>query len=289
MSSNATGLLDRLRQPEYTGENRCVPCTVVNLCIALVLSGAVAAVATAFDAGSLAAPAAVAVLAFSLASIYLRGYLVPGTPTLTKRYFPDWLLAKFDKGPAGEATQLGQPKDGERIDDSGPEPADPETVLLEGGVLEPCADEDDLCLADGVRERWREQVIDVREGDRPARVAAFIEVDPDELTLHEPDGRNHVVVRSEAGTAARWESEAALLADVAGAELLSTEIGGWESLPLENRGQIVSGLRAFLEQCPTCDGQISIDGETVESCCRSYEVYAVTCNDCEARLLEVSA
>ena len=288
MSSNATGLLDRLRRPEYTGKNRCIPCTVVNVCIALALAGAVAAVATALEATTLAVPAAGAVLALSLAAIYFRGYLVPGTPTLTKRYFPDWLLAKFDKGP-GEATLLGQPKTGVPVDDSGPEPADPETVLLDGGVLEPCADEDDLCLADGVRERWRQQVIDVREGDRAARVAAFIEVDPDELELHEPDDRNHIVVRSEVGTAARWESEAALLADVAGAELLSTEIDGWESLPLENRGQIVSGLRAFLDQCPTCDGQISIDGETVESCCRSYEVYAVTCDDCEARLLEVSA
>jgi hypothetical protein len=41
----------------------------------------------------------VPVLAGSLALVYLRGYLVPGTPAFTKRYFPDWLLAWFDKTP----------------------------------------------------------------------------------------------------------------------------------------------------------------------------------------------
>ena len=30
----ASTLADRLRQPEYTGENRCTPCTVVNVVIA---------------------------------------------------------------------------------------------------------------------------------------------------------------------------------------------------------------------------------------------------------------
>ncbi|WP_256290371.1 hypothetical protein [Halobellus inordinatus] len=31
---------------------------------------------------------------------------------------------------------------------------------------------------------------------------------------------------------------------------------------------------------------ISLDGETVESCCRSFEVVAATCNECGTRVFE---
>jgi len=83
---------DRIRQPEYTGENRCLPCTALN-------------VAIAFFATLLAAPlgpVAVAVVFLgSMGSIYYRGYLIPGTPRLTKRYLPDPILELFDKGPSG--------------------------------------------------------------------------------------------------------------------------------------------------------------------------------------------
>ncbi|WP_290816510.1 hypothetical protein [Halovivax sp.] len=282
MTSNATGVLERVKQPEYTGENRCIPCTIVNVAIAIVVA-AVAAVAAAPLAGpTVAAPVGAAILALSLVAIYLRGYLVPGTPTLTKRYFPDWLLAKFDKLPEQEAERLGgSVEEADRID--------PERVLVDGGVVVPCADEDDLCLDERVRERWRERVLSVREDDRLERAAGFLEIDPETAELYEPEDRDHVVLRSESGTAGRWESAAAFVADVAGAEVLAAELPEWSSYSLEARGHLVGGLRAFLEQCPSCDGRISIDGETVESCCRSYEVYAVTCDDCSARLLEVTA
>jgi len=94
------GTLARFKNPEYTGANRCLPCTVVNTLIAAVL-----AVGVGVGVGTVAgaAPGAVTGLAafgVSVAAIYFRGYLVPGTPTLTKRYFPPWLLALFGKGRA---------------------------------------------------------------------------------------------------------------------------------------------------------------------------------------------
>jgi hypothetical protein len=82
MSITDGSVLDRVRQPEYTGENRCMPCTATNVVIAVLLSVGV---------GVLFPPAGVVVFALSLGAIWLRGYLVPGTPELTKRYFPDWL------------------------------------------------------------------------------------------------------------------------------------------------------------------------------------------------------
>ena len=126
--------LDRVRQPEYTGENRCTPCTLANLGIAAILTAGLA---------SLWLPGAAVFAVLAVGSIWLRGYLVPRTPELTERYFPDWLLAKFDKAPAPEPEPVP------------PGEFDPETVLLEAGVVEPCESADDLCLTDGFEADWR--------------------------------------------------------------------------------------------------------------------------------------
>jgi hypothetical protein len=79
---------NQLRQPAYTGDNRCLPCTAVNIVIAVVVSAFASIVSPVLGVG---------VFVLSLVAIYVRGYLVPGTPTLTKRYFPERVLRWFDK------------------------------------------------------------------------------------------------------------------------------------------------------------------------------------------------
>jgi len=101
ISQRARRLLARLRQPAYTGENRCLPCTVLNIAIAGTLAVGAALLATPL--------AGAVVLVASLSAIYLRGYLVPGTPELTKRHAPDRLLRLFGKAP-----ELPEP--GETVD-----------------------------------------------------------------------------------------------------------------------------------------------------------------------------
>ncbi|MFW5903370.1 MAG: hypothetical protein ACOCS7_01385, partial [Halolamina sp.] len=82
-------LLSSVRQPEYTGENRCWACTVANTGLAVVASVALwALLAFPADLATWSVTAAAALFVVSIGSIWLRGYLVPGTPTLTKRYFP---------------------------------------------------------------------------------------------------------------------------------------------------------------------------------------------------------
>ena len=88
-----SGLLGRLRNPAYTGANRCIPCTGVNL-------GLTAGAALA--AGVVSAPLGLAVAAAGVTATALRGYVVPGTPALTKRYLPDSVLAWFDKAPTND-------------------------------------------------------------------------------------------------------------------------------------------------------------------------------------------
>lgn len=277
----------RLRQPEYTGENRCVPCTAANLVIAAGV-GAVVAYAWVSLVGRFWWVAGLAVFAASCASIWLRGYLVPGTPELTERYVPDWLLAYFDKGPqttagvaAAEATTDEDVGAGDRS-----RAFDPETTLLEAGVVAPCEREDDLCLDDGFRRAWRGRMDTIRtdDGQREA-FARQLDLDPEALAFEEHQSGFEAF--EDGVRVGQWESRAALVADLAAARELPDRIDDWESFGVAERSQVLGGLRIFLEACPVCDGSVLAGTEVVESCCRSHEVVAASCDDCDARLLEV--
>jgi hypothetical protein len=271
--------LRRFRQPEYTGENRCVPCTLANSVIAVVLGVALAAVWM---------PLGIAVLVASALAIWLRGYLVPGTPELTKRYFPERLLAHFDKGPQSSgfaaAVESG-PDDGTEEFDA--EAFDAERVLLDGGVVEPCEDVDDLCL-DGEFERgWYARMDAVRDDETAAREELARQLDVDPASVEFEEYGSATVARIDGARAGQWESHAALVADLAAAHELPARVDGWASLPTEARSRLLGGLRIFLEECPECGGPVFAERETVTSCCRSHEVVAASCRECDARLLEL--
>ena len=265
MSTKSTGFVNRLRQPEYTGENRCTPCTIVNVVIAAVGSAAVSYVLTPVG-GTVA-------FAGSLAAIYLRGYLVPGTPTLTKQYFPDWVLAKFDK------------LEDEQVEVS-EEEREPEEVLADAGAVEPCEQMDDLCLSDEFRGTWHDNMDAInRDGTEKSLLSEVLDVDEDKLTFEEHD--EAMVAQYDGGRLGQWESRAALIADLGAAKVLEDRYPDWDALTVTNQSRVLSGLRIFLETCPDCGGAIQMEQETVESCCRTMDVVAVSCSDCDSRILEV--
>jgi len=268
------GTFSRFRQPEYTGENRCMPCTVVNTLIAVAASVAVAATVVVVTTPVVGAGAGVAALGVSLLTIYLRGYLVPGTPTLTKRYFPPWLLRLFGKEPVLEHHQPVETD----------EEFDPEATLVRVSALEECADSDDLCLTDGFGEQWRTELgtLDTETGRE--ELLELLDVDAGEVEYSE-FGRAFMA-QLDGQSVGKWESEAAFLADLAAARVFEQHYPGWSTLSIEERGQLLNGLRLFLDTCPNCGGAPAFDAETVESCCSTYDVAAVTCGDCEARLFE---
>lgn len=251
--------VDQLRRPECTGENRCIPCTVTNLGIAGLLSA---------GAFVLSPPLAVAVALVSVTAIYLRGYLVPGTPELTKRYFPDRLLAWFDKAPARfEAESFAV-----------------ESQLLEAGAVVPS--EGDLELDPEFRAAWETEVALLP--DKPsqrAALAALTDLDAEAIRL---DARpNRFVAWYDGEWLGQWESRPAFVADVAAAPVLAARLATWETMPVAYRSELLAGLRLFLTRCPTCEGDVAFGTEVVESCCRSYDVVAATCEGCDARLFEV--
>ena len=260
---HGTGLLAAVRRQEYTGDNRCLPCTVVNVVLAGLLTAAAALVSL---------PLGVAVATVSLAAIHLRGYLVPGTPELTKRYLPERVLAWFGKADA-PATP-------------GETAFDTVGFLDRYGVVVDIGD--DVALAPAFERGLDDAALglDTNAAMRAAS-ADLLAVDPDRVSFASGGGSWRVLV--DGSILGRWESRAAFVADLAAHRTLSAWTDEWASVPGAARGRTLSAVRACLDSCPTCGGMIRLGTETVSSCCREYEVVAATCADCDARLFETDA
>jgi hypothetical protein len=258
MAPNSRAIVDRLRKPAYTGENRCSPCTVLNVVIALALAAVLGVVATPI--------VGTAALALSLSAIYFRGYLVPGTPELTKRYLPDSVLRLFGKAPT-------LPDPGETVDVEG--------YLLEVGALQE-TDDGDLERTESFAAAWQEGIDDAR--DDPAAAAGAV-LDIDDPGVEDRDGAT--VVTDGDLAVADWPSRPALLADLGAVPALRARDPEWTDRDRTEQGRILSGLRLFVADCPNCGGAPELGEETVESCCRRAQVYTYVCPDCDARLLEI--
>ncbi|MDZ7688803.1 MAG: hypothetical protein U5J64_08815 [Halobacteriales archaeon] len=283
-----SSIIETLRQPEYTGENRCLPCTAVNTVIALFAGTAVGVLFATFVSTTSGVGAGLAFFGLSATAIYLRGYLVPGTPELTKRYFPPWLLRAFGKepkpatGPTSETTTRTTTQTRFRGNDPSRD-FDPETELVEADALEECETGDDLCLTDGFREAWYDEMERAAESERDG-LFELLEVEHAGIDFEEYE--NGFRARAEGTTVGVWESEAAYEADLAAGRVLLETYDGWAELPTQDRSRFLTGLRIFLDRCPNCGGEPEFGSETVESCCSTREVAAVSCTDCGSRLFE---
>ena len=271
--SDASSLIDAVRQPEYTGPNRCLPCTVVNSLIALFASTA-AAITISVGVGT-------AVLAVCGLAIYLRGYLIPGTPTLTKRYLPDRIHRLFGTHhvePAGDDATAAPDVATERRDVEGKYTNAGEALQAEGVVTE-CPDVDDLCLAPAFRDAWRHRIDGLREGGTEVdRLAAHLDVDPQALALE--DREREYAVTYHGDRVDGWPSRAAFLAAMGVEPTPSEWCSGWESYDPELRTQIIGSLRAFLERCPSCEAALEANESAWESCCREGTDVTISCNAC---------
>jgi len=291
-------LVTRLRRPEYTGENRCLPCTVLNVGIASVGATLVGAWLVAAGFPTAATGVATGALAVSLSAIWLRGYLVPGTPTLTRRYLPASVLAAFGKTPESSPEGITAGADGgadAAVDDGtderdGPgaadgevEPVDPEALLERADAIEPCRG-DDRCLTAAFERAWHGEIEAVAAADDLGPWLERFGLEDGEVTTKELG--NSFAVSVDGRRVGSWESRPAFEADLAGAKLLGERIPEWASLSARERGQVCNGLRIFLETCPGCGEPVSFGTETVESCCTSRTVAAVTCDGCGARVFE---
>jgi len=217
-------------------------------------------------AGRRSRKAGAGVFIASVILIHLRGYLVPGTPTLTKRYLPDDVLQLFGKEPARPAQSglgAGFDSDGtapngagdgcagdgrvapattnggetaESATNSGAVDAardeagalDPEVILSNAGALEQCEDGEDLCLSEAFKRAWTTRwptSTGRRRRTWPSELVAPVRSDVDECEIETfDDGR---VLTDGDGRIGQWPSEAAMIADAAGAAVLRSRLSDW--------------------------------------------------------------
>lgn len=258
--------IDQLRQSEHIGENRCIPCTIANIVIAAGAS---------IFAGTVSVIFGICLFGFSLVAIYLRGYLVPGTPTLTKRYFPESILRWFGKDSivprVNEALQI-----------------DPEQILLEVNAIEPFRNNADLCLTPEFQKEWHEHVLAIREhAPGEDSILSMFEIQPETNQITVEQQGDALVAYDDDVVIGQWSSQPAVIADIAAATELGERYFNWADLAPAEIASVLMSLRIFIEQCPKCDGPVQVEQEIVESCCQSHDVVASACQDCDARLFEM--
>ena len=167
------------------------------------------------------------------------------------------------------------------------EAADPEAVLRDANAIGPCDEGEDLCLRIPFKRDLYTTITRLRAGQSSrSDLLDTIGIDPKAVDIVEYGSAFAAFVGER--RVGQWESEAAFLADAAGARVLAERYQEWPDLTLVDRGAVLGALRLFLTECPDCGGRVTFGRETVESCCRDIEVVAVSCDSCGSRLFEQS-
>ncbi len=282
--SSLSSALSRLRRPEYTGENRCWPCTALN--VALVFVGSVLV-------GLLSPFLGVFSLLAGLALVALRGYVVPYTPEFAPRLVA---VLPVDLGFETHRTDGGRASESLTGDDE----VDGETLirrLADAGII--AADESgELFLAAETRRTWEagmrrlRDVSDEELGAATASAAPFPaagRAEGDWVVVTRTDGSEPGVegeeeIPGDAGDEV-WLSRAHAIADTAAVAAMS------DAVDARTAAQAAMPFRLFLETCPLCGGET--EETVVRECCGGTQgVYdnpetpVLACSECEELLYE---
>lgn len=260
-------VLETLRRPEYTGTNRCWPCTAVNALALGVVTFVIALRNPLMGLG---------VLSLGGIGILLRGYVVPYTPTFAPR-----LIESVPGGDRLFSTHVeSRPAGG-----IGDENASGEAVLSalsEEGVL---VGDEALSLSDDVASDWHESMRELANSSTDDLATAVREASttPVQTRLVEDDGSAWIVLTDEAESLASetWLSRPVAIADVAAVRILTDH-----DIDPQTASNAAAPLRLFLEACPDCGGDLV--ETTGEDCCGGFGPSGPTpvlaCADCAQRL-----
>lgn len=249
-----------LQNPEYTGENRCNACTLVNLCIAFLL-------ALPLVMFSLLMSIFVAISFISL--IYFRGYIIPGTPEITKKYFPDWLLRQFGKNTKTLDDKL---EDDSIVD---------EELLFKLDIVD--TEGDDIDIEDEFRREWeREMKITSRKNIKRlimVSMSQITSINTDDLSFAQTESSEWVVMKN-GQPISKWISKEGIIIDISSINILMEQCTEWGQLSLQEKSRVVNSLRTLVQLCPSCGGNILLNKTHQETCCTSVEIIEVKCDDC---------
>lgn len=254
----------KFRQPAYTGANRCLPCTVVNLGITVLLA-AIAGLLVSWAGRSILLSALMAGMVFliGIGLIYARGYLVPGTPAFSTAYLPQWIKdnlshdVRLDESTAPDVQALyklnmldmtdGQLQITEEIE----------------GAIEAYATDEETVAND--------------------RLATMLEIEPDDFWLRSIGGTFRVYVNGKRIGA--WPTRRSYYRDMAAAHVLADHIPEWGSFDPVQRANYLAGLRV-IDPCPSCEAPAEL---IYDQCCGNTEIVEVQCSSCASTTLELRA
>ncbi len=259
----------RIRRPEYTGENRCLPCTVVNLALVGLAALAVA---------RRSRPVGLAVGALGAGLVWAWGYVVPFTPRFAPRLVSLLPVDPFHR--EGEPGSLGDvgAVDGEAV----------LGALVEAGVVR--VTDERVSLDPAFDERWAAEMEALRSSsDRTLadELAGDLEgVRTVEVLSVAGDTRFALGERGLPGT---FVSRPVAIAELAAIRALRRRATGLDPAA---RLAATRPLRGFLERCPACESRL--EEREVRGCCggrdpRDLPEAEVVCPDCGERLFTVEA
>jgi len=221
---------------------------------------------------------AVVALVAGLASVWLRGYLVPYTPSITARAM-DVLSDTPKRGHGGVAT-TDAGSDGPVDETTGD---DVVAALSTAGVL--TADGEELSLTNDFREAWRTTI----DEDRPSDLDAISDELQDAIdwvadaSVVRDDGREWVQLTDADDNVHNetWLAPPAAVADLTAVRTLEDQT---ELTPTQ-RTLAAPSLRQFLDRCPVCDDDLVMSSP--RACCGSPRYVAegieavLSCPSCD--------
>ncbi|GCF12203.1 hypothetical protein Harman_01380 [Haloarcula mannanilytica] len=274
-------VLAALTDETHTGENRCWPCTLLNL----GLVGIIVLLLRARERSL----ASLLVAVVGVAVIYLRGYLVPYTPAFAPRLvavspIPDeWFHRESGHdGPSHSESsneERGHEESESLADDV---ELDGETVFRElsaAGIIE--TEDERLFLAPAVDTAWHERMDELTDLSLD-ELSATLQASLPQIDHAEPyvDDAEWVVLGSDPG---QLLARPVAVAELAAYEVLDERIDD-ERLKVAG----AEAFRMFLDSCPVCDAEL-VESSTV-SCCgghlgpRQDPDETLVCPTCEQRL-----
>lgn len=251
---NIIETLRKYRDPRYTGENRCAPCTLVNL---VLISG------ISIVSGILSPVVGTTIAATSLLVLYLRGYVVPKTPVLTKRYLPDPLLRVLGKSHEWEVN----------------DEFDVEEPLLKLGIARQKGDEVEL------GSKFEQKLIRMYHENGPNILTSAENIL--ERSGVEIQERDQVQILDGEEIVGQWPSRLALHLDLATIKCLNEYVVDWDSYPSDIQNSIVASIRTLLTECPECDSPLIFQDTEVETCCTTVDVTVYKCTTCNSELIKM--
>lgn len=291
MGTTIVGDFERIKNPNHTGENRCFPCTVLNLLIIIGVGLLI---------GVFQIYLGFAFTIIGIVVIYFRGYLVPYTPLITEYLFLDRLVGHFTRSHSATSNSTYGSKTNGDTDQSLVETefetiqqlnryrenkVDPALFLHDCGILECVDTSGNWQFSNGIIgdidqhiQEYRSNLISLSTFEE------FFDVPRDHLELK---NREYPVIRVNRRIW-KWPTRSALIIDLALEKTIREYTSEWEALPLRQRMEILESFRPLYAKCPLCSADLELTEHMHESCCRSAKVHQLRCAECGECITEYS-